>query len=421
MVKKVGNGLFSSSRNKIIVTIMGLITLILIGTLVTISITTYTGVYRNNQKILEIFLEDCISGNGPMGTPQDAPDIPEKKIATDSAVMYLVEFSSDRTVLRIMNDVKPLMSDKELEELSLSLISGKRKSGVSGRMLYRIAVDESSGDYYVAMMDNTLIDSSMRTLIVNTVVFGLVSLIILLFVSIKASKEIMRPIEETYKKQKQFISDAGHELKTPISTVNANAELLKREIGDSRWLDNILFENQRMKELVTELLDLSRTENVKAIREDVDLSRIVTGGALPFDSVAFEKGLLIECDVDPDIHVKGDPKQLGQLVATLIDNAVSHTGSPEIDGKDRGIISVKLSEKDGSAVLTVSNPGKEIPVGERDKIFERFYRTDESRELNGHYGLGLAIAKAVVTSHGGKISVDCAEGTTTFTARIPMG
>ena len=416
MAKKLGNRLFKASQNKITATIMGLLTLILLGTLLTISLTTYSAVYRNNQRILEVFLDDYIKGNGPKEAPKD----PEDRIATEAAVMYLVEFSSDGSAVGIMNDVKPVMSDEALKNLAAQLMTGGKRRGISGRMIYRIASDESSGRSYVAMMDNTLIDGSMKTLIMNTVVFGAVALIILFFVSLKASKEIMKPVEDTYQKQKQFISDAGHELKTPISTVSANAEILQREIGNNRWLDNILYENRRMKELVTGLLDLSRTENMEAVHTDVDLSRIVTGGILPFDSVAFERGLLLESEIEQDIHVEGDPNQLGQLVATLLDNAVSHAEKTQNANESAGKILVTLHEEDKCAVLMVSNPGKEIPAEERNRIFERFYRTDSSRELNGHYGLGLAIAKAVVTAHDGEISVECDKGITTFIVRIPI-
>ncbi len=420
MVKKFGNRLFSTSRRKITAAIMGFTALILLGTLLTISITTYNAVYRDNQRILEIFLDDYMRGNGPKGVPDDTADGPENRRLADAAVMYLVEFSSDGNVTGILNDVKPVMSDEALINLASQLILNDKISGISGRMVYRVASDGSSGKTYAVMMDNTLIDSSMKTLILNTVIFGAIALIILFFISLRASKEIMKPVEETYQKQKQFISDAGHELKTPISTVNANAELLRREIGTNKWLDNIFYENQRMKELVTSLLDLSRTENVETIHTDVDFSRIVTGGILPFDSVAFEKGMLLESDIEENIHLEGDENQLGQLVSTLLDNAFSHAEKAQNDNVDPCKVLVTLYAKNKNAVLKISNPGKEIPKEERNRIFERFYRTDASRALNGHYGLGLAIAKAVVIAHEGEISVECDKGITTFIVRIPV-
>lgn len=416
MIRQNMNKLLHSSRNKIIATIMGSLSLILLGTLVIIFLTTYSAVYRNTQNLLKVFTSDYINGKGPKGVPKDNADIPEMKIFEDSSVIYLVEFSQGGEVIDIMNDVKPLMSDAELSSFARNLLDEKKSGGVSGRLIYIVTTD-SNDNTYVVMMDNTLISSSMRALILNTIIFGCVAIVVLFFVSLKVADGIMKPIEEMYQKQKLFISDAGHELKTPISTVSANAELLQREIGDNRWLDNIIFENHRMKELVKELLDLSRTENIETVKDDVDFSKTVMGGVLPFDSVAFEKGLLIESNIAPDIHVSGDANELGKLLSTLIDNAISHADTSSENNKN---ICVNLFASDKRAVLEVSNPGKEIPPDDIEKIFERFYRTDSSRKLNGHYGLGLAIAKAITENHGGNIGVKCADGITTFFVELPM-
>lgn len=188
--------------------------------------------------------------------------------------------------------------------------------------------------------------------------------------------------------------------------------MLEREIGRNRWLANIQFENRRMEELVQQLLELARTENITPVMEVINMSRIVLGGMLPFESIAFEKGYVMDSHIAEDIYIKGESKQLGQLVAVLIDNALTHA-----EGK--GAISIKLKLESNNVVFAVSNPGREIPAQERDKIFERFYRVDSSRNLNGHYGLGLAIAKSIVTSHNGKILVECKNETTTFTVILP--
>ena len=415
MIRQNMNKLLRSSRNKIIATIMGALGLILLGTLLIIFFTTYSAVYRNSQNLLRVFAEDYLEGKGPKGVPDESDDIPEMKVFEDASVMYLVGFSENGEVIDIMNDVKPFMSNDDLAAYAKSLADGERNGGVSGRLIY--VVVEKNDNTYVVMMDNTLISSSMKTLILNTVIYGCAALVILFFVSLKVADGIMKPIDEMYKKQKLFISDAGHELKTPISTVSANAELLQREIGDNRWLDNIIFENHRMKELVKELLDLSRTENIETVKEEVDFSKTVMGGMLPFDSVAFEKGLLIESSIAPDIHVSGDLNELGKLLSTLIDNAISHADTSSEKNKN---ICVNLFASDKKAVLEVSNPGKEIPPDDIEKIFERFYRTDSSRKLNGHYGLGLAIAKAITENHGGNIGVKCADGITTFFVELPM-
>lgn len=452
--------IFKVSRQRIILLIMSMLTLVLVGTIGTIFITTYRAVYQSNQRQLEIFTEDYINGYGPKGNPEAEPSsAPEGQLPPANAtrfagglsrsavVMYLVRFSSQGAVLEILNDLQPIMSDAELETTAGRFAAEGRTSGVGQGLLYRIT--KTSDSTYVVMMDNTLMHDSMSAMIRNTLIFGAAALLLLFGISCYLAGRIVQPLEESYTRQKQFISDAGHELKTPISTINANAELLHREIGENLWLDNIQFENQRMKELVTQLLDLARTESVDPVWEDVDFSRIVMGGILPFESVAFDKGFLLDTDVVDNLHVLGDQRQLGQLISTLADNALAHAEKMyAVDRSvDRGLASAAdeslnagtMGGKDGSkshgktgndirisltrvknnAVLRVSNPGREIPMEEREKIFERFYRSDISRELNGHYGLGLAIAKAIVTAHHGRISVDCKDGWTTFTAVLP--
>lgn len=262
-------------------------------------------------------------------------------------------------------------------------------------------------------MDNTVINESAMTLFRYTLIFGGVALVLFFFLSVFLARKIVNPLEESYQKQKQFISDAGHELKTPVSVVSANAELLSREIGDNQWLQNIQYENERMGMLVGQLLDLARTENVTPQMEHIDLSRLVAGEALPFESVAFEKGLVLNSNIANGIGVEGNSAQLKQIVSILLDNAIRHS-------KERGEVWLTLTKEHGFAKLSVINKGDEIPEEQRSKIFERFYRVDTAR--NGedkHYGLGLAIAKAIATSHKGYIEVGCFDGFVEFKVQIP--
>ncbi|MBQ6753262.1 MAG: HAMP domain-containing histidine kinase, partial [Clostridia bacterium] len=222
---------------------------------------------------------------------------------------------------------------------------------------------------------------------------------------------IVKPLEESYEKQKRFISDAGHELKTPVSVVNANAELLEREIGQNQWLENIQYENERMGNLVTQLLDLARLENVETVKEEVNFSKVTAGEALPFESVAFEKGISLETEIEDNVLVEGNSAQLKQVVSILIDNALRHSKGAKV--------SVALKKTHGQAVLSVTNEGDEIPPEQRERIFERFYRADEARTGGeNNYGLGLAIAKSVADSHGGTLSVECRDGLVEFIFKI---
>ena len=185
-------------------------------------------------------------------------------------------------------------------------------------------------------------------------------------------------------------------------------------MGENRWLTNIQYENGRMSLLVQQLLELARAESGTVPQETVDLSRIVLAGVLPFEGTAFEQGLALEYDIAPDITLTGNAAQLGELVSVLVDNALQHT-------VPRGTVRITLGTARGNAVLTAANQGEEIPEEEREKIFDRFYRTDAARSgESGHYGLGLAIARAVVQAHRGEISVTCRNGMTEFQVTLPL-
>ena len=196
----------------------------------------------------------------------------------------------------------------------------------------------------------------------------------------------------------------------------ANIELLQREIGANKWLENIAYENERMRNLVTELLELSRNEHKTIKRNPTDLSLLISGVILSMEATAFEKNILINSNIPEGVTASIDEKSIEQLVTILVDNAISHTGYPE--GKSERI-SVTLSEAKGTPMLSVSNPGEEIPETEREKLFERFYRTDSSHEFTGHYGLGLAIAKAISDANDAKISVTCQNNLVTFVVTFP--
>ena len=243
---------------------------------------------------------------------------------------------------------------------------------------------------------------------------GGLALAVLLVLAIWHSKRIVQPLEENDKQQKQFVSDAGHELKTPIAAISANAELLSKQLGENEWLENISYENGRMAGLVTLLLDLSRAESMTAAMEKTDLSGLVTGEILRYEPLAYENDRVIINEIEDDLSVKGNRTMLMQLVSILLDNAICHSEN----GKE---IRISLKQRGHSAVLSVSNSGKAFTPEQHSHLFERFYRIDESRDNEGrHYGLGLAIAKAVSEVHGGTIEASCSDGLITFTVMLPL-
>lgn len=410
--------MFKKSRKKIVAAIMSVLVLLWVGTLGIIYVSSYYETSKQNRAMLEELsafyqLEQTLDGFLP-GKPRPNlqnpkySDLPEFKLST----FYSVAISYTGKILAIHNQENEVYTDKELEALALELWQENRTAGIKENLVYQLT--DKGGYVLIAFMDNTIIHENMMTFFRYTLIFGFLAIIVLFFLACYLAKKIMEPIEESYQKQKQFISDAGHELKTPIAVISANAELLERAFGENQWLANIQYENERMGMLVGQLLQLARTENVAPQMEEIDLSRLVNGEALPFESVAFEKGMLLEAAIETDLHLLGNSGQLKQLISILLDNAIRH-------GAEGGTVQLILRREHGAARLSVINKGKEIPLEQRALLFERFYRMDTAR--NGeekHYGLGLAIAKAIVTAHQGEIKIECYDGLVEFQVTIPL-
>lgn len=414
--------MFKKSRRKIVAAIMSVLVLLWIGTLGVIYASSYFEMSKQNQEMLQAHagmynlpnsFGEMMPPNRPApgGNPNFKPGFNPESPKFQLTTFYTVAVSYDGKVLEIKNEKPTVHTDADLERLAKRIIKNNKNNGTENNLAFYKT--DKGGYILIAFMDNTVINESAMTLLRYTLIFGGVALASFFFLSVYLARKIVKPLEESYQKQKQFISDAGHELKTPVSVVNANAELLSRELGDNQWLQNIQYENERMGMLVGQLLDLARTENVTPQMEHIDFSRLVAGEALPFESVAFEKELTLNSNITNDIDVIGNSTQLKQIVSILLDNAIRHS-------KGQGEVVLTLTKEHGLAKLSVINKGDEIPEEQRERIFERFYRVDTAR--NGedkHYGLGLAIAKAIATSHKGYIEVLCYHGLVEFKVQIP--
>jgi signal transduction histidine kinase len=233
------------------------------------------------------------------------------------------------------------------------------------------------------------------------------------FITMFLTKWIVKPVEESFEREKRFIGDASHELKTPIAVIMASADAYSQD-KNKKWLDNIKSESDRMNKLVTELLDLNSLENnhKEFKREEVDLSKLVESSLLPYESLFFEHNLKFTYDIKKNIKAIVNEDKIKELISILIDNAIKYS-----DPKGHVKVTLDIDNKD--IYLKVSNQGEEIKEEDLNKIFDRFYKVDKSRNRkSSNYGLGLSIAKKIVDLHDGEISVTSKNGKTTFTVKL---
>ena len=311
-------------------------------------------------------------------------------------------------------------SEAVLEELVSAVTASEEKVGDLrdyNLRYYRSGARKWDGQIII-FMDISSEIATMQNLYRTCVIIGLGSFLV---ISIFFARWAVRPVEEAWAQQRQFVSDASHELKTPLTVILTDAEMLKSprfdEAHKAQFVENILTMSNQMRGLVESLLQLARVDSgaiQKMPLQTIDLSGLVSDELLTFDALFFEKGLTLAEDITDGITVHGSPQHLKQVVEILLDNAQKYA-SPQ------GTVQVTL-QKSGAhhCLLSVSDPGDPIRPEDLKKIFQRFYRIDEARAMNHSYGLGLSIAENIVKNHKGRIWAESAEGINTFRVELPM-
>ena len=272
---------------------------------------------------------------------------------------------------------------------------------------YAFYVSEKPYGLIVVFMDISTQQNANQNLVIMTSIIGILAILVFFVIAIILSGWLVKPVKETFDKQKLFISNASHELKTPLAVISANSDVLEGEIGENKWLSYIRSETVRMSELVNELLSLARLDDKsgsKLVMTDLNLTDLVLSTALPFESTMFENGKIFDVTAEPDVRCHGDESSIKHLLTILIDNAAKYSA-------EHGEISVRLYTQMNKNIIEVYNTGNGIPADKLHKIFERFYREDEARNSqSGGYGLGLAIAKSIAQAHNGKIRAESEYG-----------
>lgn len=311
-----------------------------------------------------------------------------------------------------------LEDTEELAAILTDCLSQEQSQGTIDGYNLRYLRQDNGLYQKLAFVDMSMEQATLREMMGSYLQIGAAAMLLLLGVSILLSRWATRPVERTWRQQRQFLSDASHELKTPLTVILSNAELLESaQLPErpARWTDNIRSEAGRMKSLVEEMLTLARADNMvrTAVLEEVSLSDLAADCTLSFEPVAFEAGKPLQEDLAEGVTVMGDREKLRQVIAILLDNAVKY-------GADGGAITLTLQKTDRQARLTVANPGEPIPPQQLRRLFERFYRADASRGEQSGFGLGLPIAATIAAEHKGTLKAESDAASTRFILTLPL-
>jgi Signal transduction histidine kinase len=399
-------------RYKFILINMILITIVLVITFIAVYASTQQRLVRDSMSILQRTATDT-DHKEPL-TPDGGHD---KTPGLMQIATFTVTLDADNNIIEARGPLYDLTDQTVLRQIVDTCLANQNNTGIIPDTNLRYLKLSNDSGTKIAFVDRQMETNTLSALIKTSLLVGLGSLLAFFFISLYLAKWALRPVAKTWEQQKQFVADASHELKTPLAVILANTGIVlshpeQTVRNQAKWLEYIQIEAKRMNTLVENLLFLAKTDDSKPkmVMSRVNLSDIVTGAVLPFESVIFEQNKNLVSNIDSEIYVGGDENRLKELVNILLDNACKYAD-------EKGTITVLLAEKaDHQVKLAISNTGTYIPRDQIDQIFERFFRVDKSRvREQGGYGLGLSIAESIVRMHNAKISVQSTPATgTTF-------
>lgn len=305
-------------------------------------------------------------------------------------------------------------ADKDILSMTQELQKSEKRFGSIDDYIYVVRTLRSGNTVYIFVDNKEALQNSKQFFIVSIFIF-LLSVIVFTIISYYLSRWMIKPSKKAIKNQKIFVANISHNLKTPITIIRANADLIENEVKNKKSIKYIQQETEKLNHLVNEMLTLTRIDNTisKENFKSFNFGDSLFDVVLPFESIAYEKGIRFNINIDEVTDYFGDESNIQKLAEILIDNAMSYTAKG-------GIVDVDAYENSKAVTLSVTNTGEPISDEKKVEIFDRFYRASKSRESTGnHYGLGLSIANTIVKKHNGKISIESKNGKNTFTVILP--
>ena len=387
-------------QKKFIAILMGLMTLVLaIAFTATYTNTRHQLVDDSKKAMLDSFAEKPFMPS--FGT------VPETDTDAPKIFTFYVVVNDEGKIIKFHGDNVKINNEETFLKYLTACYKSDYETGITMGGDLRYLKQDAPDGTVIMFADRSVEKATLGSLVKTFLIVSAVCLFVFFIISYLLAKWLLTPVKNAMQQQMMFIADASHELKTPITIISANTDIIESHADETvgsqkKWLGYIKDEAERMTELVNSMIFLARKDS--GSKQDnqtiVSLSDTIWDSVLPLESVAYEKSKTLISDIEPDIYIKGDEKKLHRLVVILIDNAIKYAN-------ENGLISVKLTSKQGKVKLYVRNTtDTAIPEEKIKHIFDRFYRVDSSRaRKEGGYGLGLAIAKAITDEHRAVIKV----------------
>lgn len=424
--------MFTKLRNKFLILNMSITSIVMIAAFAIIYFITYSNIQSEIQnKLPRSEMQLNIGGTDlSEGTEKGETMSTVQSFSLDDPLSFNIEVDADGKILTINSFID--MPEEVYYKAKETVWNNKKNNATitfeGKQWQYRITpisinviqengqqVTTSENKFNITFLDITAFNKTLLELLTTLIFVGLIMLFVIFFISLYFANRVIKPIAKTWEKQKQFVADASHELKTPLSIINANYDVLLENQEETiksqlKWLGYIQIGTDRMTKLINDLLTLAKMDDAKFEIKKIpfNFSKDVADIILSMESVLIEKSIKLSFSIEPDIIVKSDAERVKQVIMILFDNAIKYSN-------ENSQIDIALRKSKRQAIFSIKNRGIGIAKQDLQKVFDRFYRADTSRmHEGGSYGLGLSIAKTIIDMLGGEIHVKSEENESTI-------
>ncbi len=400
-------------RRKFILIVMSLISAVLLTVFIGIGVYYASSLRTEAYQALEAAIERPAEERGPKF--QIGGQVPEGFEHDPMAILTV----SKEGIVKLISAERIDIDTASLQDITQDILNTNQNRGELKAYDIRYVLNVKDGKIKIALMPLSLEHARLNKVLLTSGLGIIGAFFVILLASIFLSHWVLRPVEIAWKQQRQFVADASHELKTPLTVILANTGILKSHPEDTitkqmTWITNTEEEAKQMKGLVEDMLFLAKSDDtsMETIMQSFDLSEAINAAALTFEPLAFEQGRSLAVNIEPNISIIGNEEQIKQVMGILIDNAIKYSNS-------NSEINISLKKEQNEAKIMVSNMGPIISKDEMKHLFDRFYIADPSRTEKGN-GLGLSIAQNIILKHKGHILAESDANNTRFQISLPI-